>query len=553
MFRLCKEELALQKRSLGTLLLILGIIATLFAVMTSLPPAEQTHEAEIAVLADGWYTLEDGVRKSVTLPMAVRHGRGEALVLYNDSLTQADAGKMLTTRGVRFGLRVALDGELLYEYTDESFPRNDQMKAKVDCDIQLPVDRTIGVLEVTYREEKAGEYVVAQFLIGSGSAVMWRHLMDSAMTIGIAFLFVVLSVIATGIAIYLHFARLEKKRFFDTAAFLFIGSVWFVTDSFLVQIQAPNPAAVCVVSFYAFMLLAVPMLYFIKHTADLGKYRVLDVLLGLFYVNAIAQGVLHQTLGIDFRDMLFVTHLLLVAGVGITSLLLGREYAQNRTRQIGMVLAAYVILGSSGILSLALYWILEIPYYGAIFEIGILLFVLIIIASIVMSMVENVHYRTEMQVYQRMMREDWMTGMANRLPFEDCLKEIQSNPVRYKNAALIFLRVNQLRITNDESGHAAGDKLILGAAKCISETFGKAGHCYRLEGDEFCVILEERGEGRDAWFKRLDLEIRKYNRNNSHWLSIARGWSDLSNEDGSWKTISDWKYDANSQLCRNKG
>lgn len=167
-------------------------------------------------------------------------------------------------------------------------------------------------------------------------------------------------------------------------------------------------------------------------------------------------------------------------------------------------------------------------------------------------MAENIHYRTEMQVYQRMRREDWMTGMGNRLPFEDDLSEIQKNPVQYRDAALIFLKVNQIKITNDESGHAAGDKLIPGAAKCIAETFQQAGRCYRLEGDEFGVILEHPQSGKEEWFQRLDAEIRRYNRNNPYWLSIARGWSDFSNPDGSWKTISDWKYDANGKLYQNR-
>ena len=50
------------------------------------------------------------------------------------------------------------------------------------------------------------------------------------------------------------------------------------------------------------------------------------------------------------------------------------------------------------------------------------------------------------------------------------------------------------------------------------------------------------------WFSRFDLAIQKFNRNSQYWLSIARGWSDLKNEDGSLKTISNWKYVANSNL-----
>ena len=396
----------MQKIKKETLLLTLAIAAIFFSLIVSLPSASGMMEekAQITLLKDGWYYMKDGVKTSVEFPVTINYTQDEPLVLYNDSLTQDAAGMMLTTRGAQHGLQVSMNDQVLYEYSDEYFPRNDQMKSKYDCDIQIPADIQVGVLNVTYEKEESGNYTLSSFYIGNGNAVMWHHFMDTAAIMGIALLFIVLSVIATGIAIYLHFTRIDKKRFFDTAAFLSICSIWFITDSSLTQIQSGNAPAVCTTSFYAFMLLAVPMLYFIKHTAGLEKYRVLDWLIRLFYLNAIIQGVLHLTLQIDFRDMLFVTHLLLVAGVGISSVLLIKEYTKNKNRDIGMILLAFALLGSSGILSLALYWILEIPYYGTIFEIGILLFVLIIIANIVMIMAENIHYRTEMQVYQRMLR-----------------------------------------------------------------------------------------------------------------------------------------------------
>lgn len=544
----------MHKNKQEAIFFILAIAAIFFSLIVSLPSASGSMEekVQITLLKDGWYYMKDGVKTSIELPATINYTKDEPLVIYNDSLTQDDAGMMLTTRGVQHGLRVSMNDQILYQYSDEYFPRNNQMKSKYDCDIQIPANIQIGVLEVTYEKGNSGNYILSPFYIGNGNAVMWYHFMNTAVIISIAFLFIVLSVIATGISVYLHFTRIDNKRFFDTAVFLFICSIWFFTDSSLTQIQSGNAPAVCITSFYAFMLLAVPMLYFIKHTDDLGKYRVLDWLIRLFYLNAIIQGILHQTLQIDFREMLFVTHLLLVAGVGISSALLVKEYTKTRTRDIGMILAAYALLGFSGVLSMALYWILEIPYYGTIFEIGILLFVLIIIANIVMNTAENIHYKTEMQVYQRMLREDWMTGLENRRPFDDYLAEIQRNPVKYKNAALIFFNVNQLKMTNDESGHAAGDELILGAAKCISETFGKDGRCYRLEGDEFCTIIENTQLTEEEWFHLFDLEIQKYNRNNQYWLSIARGWSNYFNEDGSWKTISDWKYDANKKLHENK-
>lgn len=540
----------MQRDSRESLFTLLVIALVLIMLISALPaaPSRAEEKAQLMPLEAGWYYIKEGVETPVELPANISCGAGETLVLCNDSLTQDAAGLVLTTRGVQNGLKATMNGELLYEYSDEDFPRNSQMKSKYDCDIPLPADIKVGTLEITYVPTASGNYSLSKFYIGNGSAVMWSHFANNAVPIVIAFSFILLSIIAIGIAIYLHFSRIDKKRFVDTAIFLLICSAWVITDTSLMQIQSGNAAAVCTVSFFSFMLLAVPMLYFIKHTSGMEKYGVLDWLIRLFNLNAIVQGLLHHLLHIEFRDMLVVTHILLTIGVGISVFLLVKEYRQTKTRDIARILFAFALLGFSGVLAMALYWLLNIPFYGTIFEIGICAFVIFLIDNIVTIMAENLNYRTEMQVYQRLLREDGMTGMESRRPFNDYLAEVQKNPVNHKSASLVSFKVNHLKNTQEQSWHAAGDELILGAAKCISETFGDAGRCYRLDDDEFCVILEEPQMTKDEWFQRFDLAIQKFNRNNRYRLSIAKGWSDFCNEDGSLKSVNDWAYGVNKNL-----
>lgn len=540
----------MRKSKHGMILLSLSIAAVLIALLAMLPAAPERAEKKprLTELSEGWYYLWQGERVDLELPAVISYPGYDTPVLYNDSLTQADAGMTLTTRGIEQGLVASMAGRTLYEYSDEFFPRNDQMKSKYECDIVIPADIQVDVLELNFEHRGSGEYKISQFYIGTGTAVMWRHFTNNAVPIILAFAFLMLGVIAVGIAVYLHHSRISKKRFMDTAAFLFICSIWVFTDTSMTQVQSGNAPGVCIISFFAFMLLAEPMLFFIKHTDGMEKYRILDWFIALFCLNALLQGIINLTLHVDFRDMLFVTHLLLTSGVGVSIVLLIKEYRKNENHDIYMILIAFTLLGSSGILAMALYWLLNIPYYGTIFEVGICLFVLILIENILMAMVENIRYRSEMQVYQRLLREDGMTGMESRQPFDDYLLAIQRTPANYKNAALIFFKVKYLKSINEESGHAAGDELILGAAKCISETFGKAGRCYRLKGDEFGVILDEALLSEEEWFERFDLAIQKFNRNSQYWLSIARGWSSFRNEDGSLKTISNWKFCANNNL-----
>ena len=82
----------------------------------------------------------------------------------------------------------------------------------------------------------------------------------------------------------------------------------------------------------------------------------------------------------EFIDMLFVTHFILIVGIVIVSMLLYHEYKADPTREIRFVSLAFLYMAVCGLLALLLYWILEISYYSLIFQLGILIFVFILMS-----------------------------------------------------------------------------------------------------------------------------------------------------------------------------
>lgn len=89
----------------------------------------------------------------------------------------------------------------------------------------------------------------------------------------------------------------------------------------------------------------------------------------------------------------------------------------------------------------------------------------------------------------KLSRVDKLTELGNRAAYEASVKlhEIDGlNP----DFTIIQLDVNGLKRVNDNQGHVAGDELIQGAADCIKKSFGDKTECFRVGGDEFCVILE---------------------------------------------------------------
>ncbi len=92
----------------------------------------------------------------------------------------------------------------------------------------------------------------------------------------------------------------------------------------------------------------------------------------------------------------------------------------------------------------------------------------------------------EARVESKLAYVDGLTGIANRMAFNDAFSRLQASP---QGAGAISLDVNQLKGTNDSYGHLEGDKLIRIAASSIKEAFEAIGTAYRYGGDEFFVLI----------------------------------------------------------------
>lgn len=83
------------------------------------------------------------------------------------------------------------------------------------------------------------------------------------------------------------------------------------------------------------------------------------------------------------------------------------------------------------------------------------------------------------------LRIDDLTGLLNRRTFDRYVE--QKNQA---NGALFF-DINKFKEVNDDYGHQYGDECLQKVAKSIKKIYGKYGYCYRIGGDEFCVILNK--------------------------------------------------------------
>ncbi len=85
---------------------------------------------------------------------------------------------------------------------------------------------------------------------------------------------------------------------------------------------------------------------------------------------------------------------------------------------------------------------------------------------------------------------DAQTYLFNRRAYECEVERIADATQAY----ILFFDIDDFKVVNDTYGHQFGDQCLYTVACCIKDTFQNLGLCFRIGGDEFCVICKNSDE-----------------------------------------------------------
>lgn len=533
------------------------LIVTLLLIFVRIlyQPGTESERGELYTFSNGWYQLKDGKKTELKLPCFVTADKDGQIILYNDMLSEADKGKILSIRGIQDQLEVCIGDRLLYQYKDNRFEKNRQMKGKIWADISLPEKIGQEVLSISYETKKNARLYVYAPMIGEFCSVFRQHLLGSIFSILVVLGMTGLGLVSVIVFFYTRYRQIVEKRFLNVALFLLLCSLWCILDSGIYQMYGSQSAAGTLVSFYAFMTMSVPMLLFIQNTVCESVRWIPQVWIFLLYANAVLQGILHLLFKIPFIHMLYITHLLLFTGVVSMILLLRKEYRKTQEKEVNLCLKAFGVLGISGVIALVLYWVLSIYWYESIFQFGILLYIAVLFWGLLCKVSNNIQFCLEQEVYRRMSLEDRMTDMKNRKSFEMYLEEIQEGAILLENVLLLFVKIAELKKINDMSGRQMGDETVIRTARSIQSAersvLEQQAVSFRVDGGEFAIIVKNPQKTPEEWEHFIKEEM-KEECGNRQPVRLKFGYSYLRKKNGSLLSFSDWKQQADDMLCSNK-
>ncbi len=124
----------------------------------------------------------------------------------------------------------------------------------------------------------------------------------------------------------------------------------------------------------------------------------------------------------------------------------------------------------------------------------LLLGALAIALAILIAMFVIRHVTRQANLLEHQALHDELTGLANRLLFQDRLKKsILSGQRQASSFSIILIDLDQFKVVNDSLGHNVGDLLLQEIARRLKNNVRKMDTVARLGGDEFVIILDSIG------------------------------------------------------------
>lgn len=302
--------------------------------------------------------------------------------------------------------------------------------------------------------------------------------------------------------IILVYSWLVAKYQYDNYDMMYLGtfaiqmSIWFLINMPVFNMVLDWASISTNLSYLILGTVTVPLILFEKRIMD-KRYGPACNCLCIFAVVVQVICVILQLTGIrDLKQTLICTHVVFVISIIglITMLVLNLKQIgfQNFTTMnrinilFGMVTAVGVAV------DLAHYYLDSSS--GKNYEFTKLAFLVYIIALSYFSIRETIQLMKkgkDAQKFEKMAHMDELTGVYNRMACNEDMRELDLEKRSY---TVFMFDLNNLKKCNDTMGHECGDRYIVNCAQYIKEVFRDVGKCYRIGGDEFCVIGEAVSE-----------------------------------------------------------
>lgn len=159
--------------------------------------------------------------------------------------------------------------------------------------------------------------------------------------------------------------------------------------------------------------------------------------------------------------------------------------------------------------------------------------------------------------YYSLAHFDQMSELYNRTAYEEMISDLKTNleKIRAEKKIIILMAdLNFLKYLNDTHGHYTGDEAIKDVASIIKETFSDKENCYRIGGDEFCVI--SIGNDKDEFekmYQKFIGKVEEKNKSVDYPFSLASAYYVVQDEsiEDAMQVVDNMMYENKKEIKKN--
>lgn len=392
------------------------------------------------------------------------------------------------------------------------------------------------------------------FRLGSAYAIVTNYIRNQMPALIINFLIFLIGMIFFIAEIGLNHKLRSKKNFY-LGTFAICYSIYSMLQTSIIQMFFNNQLFIMYLSYLMVMIIPISVILFVREHYSLYSDKILSTMIMAFMANFLMTIILQLMNVADFKETLIVTHILMLISMVYTLVII----YQKRKKKI-LIASTFskvlcVIIAFTIALDLYRYYYAHVWDTTRYSRLGILALMLIFGFNYLKSYIEKAGKYTEARILAKLAYKDVMTDMYNRTAYMEHIESLderfQQGNSELKNVIYVLFDLNNLKTINDKLGHTMGDYYIVSMSKIIKKAFENIGKCYRIGGDEFAVIIENREEWEcDESITNLEEMITLDNERNDHNFSIACGYSVTCTKD--YTSMQDLINEADRHMYENK-
>lgn len=506
---------------------------------------------EIGRLDLGWYyECEGDLIALEQLPCSLDKSGGSLYLVHDLYDIDWDDGDVLAFQTRYESIRVWADDTVIYEAAQGKEHALSSMWHFISS--EQCKDASLLRIELIRYDQKTN-WTLSSVLMDHPDAILMNLLRAHAPAILFWIFCMIFALLLIFVIILMTIRKIKGvSTIIALAAFIFLSGQWILLDSKVTALFGGNYALTYFLSYVVFYLLPMPFIFYVQLMLD-QKSRILRYLSWAVLFNAVICMGLHLFGLVPIRNTTIFVHILILLTVFISVWKFFLSAVKYGEKKLICTFFGVVLICVASLVSIILYRVNILPptNNAVLFSWALLLLAACMTIDTVSAISRFWKQNQYLDHYRQLAVQDSMTGLENRNAYESRIKAVAQT--RPNKLAFILFDVDNLKMLNDNYGHHVGDQAIYISAQCVSEIFGSSGNCYRIGGDELCVIVTSPCDVARK-LKQFD-NLLKFRSNDTVPVTVSHGWAERSFEPGievTAKDITDLQNAADRDLYQQK-